>query len=88
MRFNRVRYKKRNKMWHDYDYTNDVYCWASQNLAVILTDYNVLSITFYNAPITKPTRELRHIAEEIKEIGENEKRGKVDRYKEKKFNIH
>ena len=61
--FEYTRTKKRNKMWHDYDYTNDVYCWASQNLAVILTDYNVLSITFYNAPITKPTRELRHIAE-------------------------
>ena len=72
--FEYTRTKKRNKMWHDYDFANDVYCWTSQNLAVVLTDYNVLSITFYNAPITKPTRELRHIAEEIKEIRENEKK--------------
>ena len=83
--FEYTRTEKRNKMWHDYNFTKDVYCWASQNLAVILTDYNVLSITFYNAPITKPTGELRHIAEEIKEIGENEKKGKIVRHREKKF---
>ena len=71
---------------YNYNFTKRVYCWTSQSLAVILSDHHALSIIFYNAPITKPSRDLRYINENIKEIGEEEKREKVRRYKEKKFN--
>lgn len=77
--------KKRNNMWHDFEYTEDIYCWTTQNLAILLTDYKILSVTFYNAPETKPSRKLRSIMEEINEIGENEKRAKAARYREKKY---
>ena len=78
--------REKGKKWHNYEKTNDVYCWTTQNLAVLLTDYNVLSVTFYNAPETKPNGELHYIYEEIKEIGENEKQGKAARYRQKKYN--
>lgn len=76
--------KRNNGMWHDYHFTETVYCWTSKSLAAILSDHGLLSITFYNAPITKPSEDLRYINARIKGIGE-EKRKKIQRYKEKRF---
>ena len=46
-----------------------VYCWGFQNLALILSDAIAFSLTFYNAPLSKPSQTLDFMERFTKKVG-------------------
>ncbi len=78
---------ERKGRWIEKKHTANIYCWSSQNLGIILTDYPTLSMSFYNATNVYPSSKFLDIVRSIKAIKEKEKAKTIERQKKKKFGI-